>query len=101
MSTPEPSDFTEWASWFKCLADGTRLRILHFVATAPNPVTVGEIVDEIGMSQSTVSRHLQVLAEQRFVFAEPDGVRTMIRANEKCMIELPEAAEALMGRSTG
>ncbi len=98
MADPRDEDFAEWALWFKCLADPTRLRILRFVATQSEAVTVGQIVDAIGMSQSTVSRHLQILGEQRFVFAEPDGVRTLIRANEKCMTELPKAAEAVMGQ---
>jgi len=55
-------------------------------------------VDAVDMSQSTVSRHLQILGDQRFVFAEADGVRTLIRANETCMTELPRAAEAVMGQ---
>lgn len=97
MKAPDVDDFAEWASWFKCLADPTRLRILHVVASSEEPMTVGEIVDTVEMSQSTVSRHLQVLGEQRFVFTEADGVRTLVRANEKCMTELPEAAEAIMG----
>jgi ArsR family transcriptional regulator len=98
VSTPQRDDFDEWAKWFKCLADPTRLRILHFVSSSGEPVTVGEIVGAVDMSQSTVSRHLQILGEQRFVFAEADGVRTLIRANETCMTELPRAAEAVMGR---
>ena len=87
----------EYASWFRCLADGTRLRVLSFVAAADEPVTVGEIVDAVGKSQSTVSRHLQVLAEERFVFTEADGVRTLVRVNDSCMVALPDAAAAVMG----
>ncbi|MEM8705465.1 MAG: winged helix-turn-helix domain-containing protein [Actinomycetota bacterium] len=87
----------EYASWFRCLADGTRLRVLSFVAAADRPVTVGEIVEAIGKSQSTVSRHLQVLAEERFVFTEADGVRTLVSVNRNCMTELPDAAAAVMG----
>ena len=87
----------EYASWFRCLADGTRLRVLSFVAAADEPVTVGEIVDAVGKSQSTVSRHLQVLAEERFVFTEADGVRTLVRINDSCMVALPDAAAAVMG----
>ena len=87
----------EYASWFRCLADGTRLRVLSFVAAADEPVTVGEIVEAVGKSQSTVSRHLQVLAEERFVFTEADGVRTLVRVNDSCMVALPDAAAAVMG----
>lgn len=59
-------------------------------------MTVGEVVAEVGKSQSTVSRHLQVLAEERFVLTEPDGVRTLVTVNDKCMTALPEAASAIM-----
>jgi len=91
----------EYASWFRALADGTRIRILNHVAAAAEPVTVGQIVEAVGKSQSTVSRHLQVLAEDRFVFAKADGVRTLITANQACMTELPRAAAAIMAVSTG
>ena len=87
----------EYASWFQCLADGTRLRILHVVATSPEPMTVGDIVERLDRSQSTVSRHLQVLASERFVLMEPDGVRTLVSVNPKCMVALPDAAAAVMG----
>lgn len=89
----------EYASWFRCLADGTRVRILNIVASQGAPMTVGEIVDRIGKSQSTVSKHLQVLAEERFIFTEPDGVRTLVRVNDACMTALPEAASAIMARA--
>ena len=88
----------EYASWFRCLADGTRVRILNVVAHSDHPMTVGEIVEIIGKSQSTVSRHLQILAEEEFVLTEPDGVRTLVRVNESCMVALPEAAAAIMAR---
>ena len=86
----------EFASWFRCLADGTRVQILNVVATAAQPLTVGEIVEAVGKSQSTVSRHLQVLADVWFVFLEPDGVRTLVRVNADCMTALPDAAAAIM-----
>ena len=89
----------EYASWFRCLADGTRIRILNIVSTEGKPMTVGEIVDRVGKSQSTVSKHLQVLADERFVFTEPDGVRTLVRVNDACMTALPEAASAIMART--
>ena len=86
----------EYARWFRCLADGTRIRILNYVAAAGEPVTVGQIVESVGKSQSTVSRHLQVLADDRFVFTEADGVRTLVSVNDRCMTALPAAAAAIM-----
>lgn len=97
-------DADEYAQWFQCLADGTRIRILNYVANATEPVVVGEIVEAVGKSQSTVSRHLQILAVDRFVFLETRGVRTYVTANEACMTALPEAAAAIMNNrrpSTG
>jgi DNA-binding transcriptional ArsR family regulator len=91
------SDADEYASWFRCLADGTRLRVLHVVATADRPITVGEIVDQLDKSQSTISRHLSVLADERFVLTEADGVRTLVRVNPDCMSALPTAAAVVMG----
>lgn len=87
----------EYARWFRCLSDGTRIRILNVVATADAPLAVGEIVDAVGRSQSTVSRHLQLLAEDQYVFLEPDGVRTLVRVNAACMTALPAAAAEIMG----
>ena len=91
----------EYASWFRCLADGTRLRVLHVVASADGPITVGEIVERLDKSQSTISRHLRVLADERFVLTEPDGIRTLVRANPDCMSELPLAAAVVMGAPIG
>ena len=89
-------DADEYASWFRCLSDGTRVRILNLVANAGRPLLVGEVVERAGKSQSTVSKHLQILAEHGFVFLEPDGTRTLVRVNEACMTALPDAAAAIM-----
>ena len=99
MRDLEPEIADEYARWFRCLGDGTRIRILRLVATARAPLTVGEIVAAVGKSQSTVSRHLQVLAAEKFVFMEPEGVRTMVRVNEDCMTALPYAAAVIMARA--
>jgi DNA-binding transcriptional ArsR family regulator len=87
----------EYARWFRVLGDGTRVRILNVVARADRPLTVGEIVDVVGKSQSTVSNHLRLLADEEYVFSQPDGVRTLISVNTSCMTALPEAAAVIMG----
>ncbi|MGI9607940.1 MAG: ArsR/SmtB family transcription factor [Acidimicrobiales bacterium] len=99
MSTVTDDDFAEWADWFKCLADPSRLKILNFVSSQTEPLTVGDIVEFTGQSQSTVSHHLKILGTQRFVLTEADGVRTLVRRNELCMTELPLVAAAIMARS--
>ena len=98
MKSLDQTRADEYAQWFRCLSDGTRLRILNVLANADRPMTVGEIVEIVGKSQSTVSRHLQVLADDRFVLTEPEGVRTLVRVNEACMMGLPEAAAEIMAQ---
>ncbi len=90
-------DAHEYASWFRCLADGTRLLVLNAVASADRAMTVGEIVDRVGVGQSTVSHHLRVLAEERFVHMRADGTRTLVTVNADCLQALPEAAARIMG----
>jgi ArsR family transcriptional regulator len=86
----------EYARWFRSLADGTRILVLNTVATSTRPLTVGEIVDSVGKSQSTVSRHLQILAEEEYVFLEPAGTSTLVSINRSCMTALPAAAAHIM-----
>ena len=93
-------DAHEYASWFRCLADGTRLLVLHAVATADRPMTVGEIVDRVGIGQSTVSHHLRTLAAERFVHTRADGTRTLVTVNRDCLQAFPEAAARIMGFDT-
>ncbi len=87
----------EFAGWFRCLSDPTRIRVLNIVARAGRAMTVGEIVEQVGKSQSTVSRHLRVLADDQFVLTEADGVRTFVSVNAECMSALPDAAARIMG----
>ena len=92
-----PEDAHEYAGWFRCLADGTRLLVLNAVATSGRAMTVGEIVDRVGVGQSTVSHHLRTLAEERFVHMRADGTRTLVSVNADCLQALPEAAARIMG----
>lgn len=88
----------EYASWFKALADGTRVQILSVLARAGRPLTVGQIVGAVDVGQSTVSAHLKVLAEVRFVLVEERGTARLYRVNERCVACFPTAADVVMGR---
>lgn len=87
-----------WASWFRALGDASRVLILHQLALARRPLTVGEIVDAVDVGQSTVSHHLKLLAETGFVHAERQGNTSLYRVNERCLEVFPSAAEVVMGR---
>jgi DNA-binding transcriptional ArsR family regulator len=89
---------TTYAGWFRALADPTRVQILNLLATTAQPMSVGEVVDQVAVGQSTVSAHLKVLTEARFVLAEPRGTARLYRVNERCLTCFPTAADVVMGR---
>lgn len=88
----------EYASWFRALADPTRVQLVELLARAKRPMTVGELVTAVGLAQSTVSQHLRILAEVRFVLVEPVGTARQYRINDRCVACFPTAADVLMGR---
>lgn len=87
-----------YASWFRCLADPTRIQILNLLATERRPMTVGEIVAEVDVGQSTVSAHLRKLAETCFVLVDHSGTSSYFRVNERCIDCFPSATEVVMGK---
>ena len=88
-----------YAGWFRALADGTRVQILNLLASAGRAMTVGEIVERVAVGQSTVSAHLKILAEARFVLAERRGTARLYRVNHRCVSCFPSAADVAMGRT--
>lgn len=88
----------EYATWFKALADPTRIQIVSLLARRAVPMNVSEIVAAVTVGQSTVSAHLKVLADVRFVLAEPQGTATYYRINDACVDCFPTAADIVMGR---
>lgn len=88
----------EYASWFKALADATRVQIVALLARHGAPMTVGEITAALEVGQSTVSAHLKILAEVRFVLAERHGTASWYRVNDRCVASFPTAEDVVMGR---
>ncbi len=92
-----PGDASTYAEWFACLADPTRVRLLHTVATQPGEITVGALTEAVGVSQSTCSHHLRKLADVGFVRLRKEGTATLVSVNPACCTGLPHAADAVMG----
>jgi L-amino acid N-acyltransferase YncA/DNA-binding transcriptional ArsR family regulator len=91
-------DAATYAAWFATLADPTRVRLLHAVATAPTgTVRVGDLAEQLGTSQSTASHHVRRLAEVGFLLTEKVGTTTRVRVNAACCTGLPHAADVVMG----
>lgn len=64
-------------SWMTSLADATRARTLRLVEK--HELTVAELCAILQAPQSTVSRHLKVLADEGWVTARPDGTSRLYR----------------------
>lgn len=86
-----------WAGWFGALSDPTRILLLNLLAAAAQPLSVGEIVAAVDVGQSTVSHHLKLLADVRFVLVERVGNSTHWRINDRCLACFPDAAQIVMG----
>jgi L-amino acid N-acyltransferase YncA/DNA-binding transcriptional ArsR family regulator len=87
-----------YAEWFATLADATRVRLLHTVATAPRgSIKVGDLAAELGISQSTCSHHVRKLAEVGFVAVDKVGTSSIVSVNPACCTGLPHAADVVMG----
>jgi DNA-binding transcriptional ArsR family regulator len=87
-----------YASWFRALADPSRVQIVEYLARQARPMSVGELVGAVGLAQSTVSQHLKVLAEVRFVLVDTVGTARHYRINSTCVACFPSAADVVMGR---
>lgn len=71
---------------FEALADPTRRRIVEALRDGERPV--GDIVDEAGIHQSGVSRHLRILQESGFVTMRPDGQRRLYSLRPEPFVQL-------------
>lgn len=89
---------TGYASWFRALADPSRVQIVEYLARHGRPISVGDLTAAVGLAQSTVSQHLKILTDVRFVLVEPVGTARHYRINQRCVACFPSAADVVMGR---
>lgn len=73
---------------FQTLADPTRRRIVETLRRGERQV--GDIVEEAGIHQSGVSRHLRILHESGFVSVRPDGQRRLYSLKPEPFRELED-----------
>src|SRR4051794_8156905 len=74
------------ASAFAVLAEPSRRRILDLLRERERPV--GELVDELGVSQPAVSKHLRVLRDAGVVEARVDAQRRLYRVRPQPLREV-------------
>src|SRR5436305_445228 len=70
------------SSYAKALSHPARVAILHFLIKR-NTCFCGDIVNELPLSQSTVSQHLKELKEAGLIKGEIEGAKVCYCINEK------------------
>lgn len=68
---PGPDKTAELAEIFRLMGDPSRLRIV--LTCLHGPVSVNDVADRLGLSQSLVSHHLRLLRAARLLKAERRG----------------------------
>jgi DNA-binding transcriptional ArsR family regulator len=86
MGTAKTEEFTvkdnKIAMYAKALAHPARIAILHLLIKKQACIC-GDIVDEIPLSQSTVSQHLKELKEAGLIKGEIEGKKVCYCINEE------------------
>ena len=73
---------------FSVIAEPSRREILDLLRDGERPVN--QLVDELGLSQPAVSKHLRVLRDAGLVEVRPDAQRRLYRLRPEPLLELDE-----------
>lgn len=84
---------SETATIAKALGHAARVQIVRLLL-ARDACYCGQLVDELGLAQATVSQHLKMLKEAGLIVGEIEGPRTCYWASRERLTELRE----LVGR---
>ncbi len=87
MTLP-PSALAQVADYFKVLSELSRLQVLCSLRSGCKNVT--EIIEETGLGQANVSKHLKILAQAGIVSRTPQGVSVYYEIAEPFIFELCE-----------
>jgi len=100
MAIPRNQEYTEdlilLADLAKALAHPGRLRILQILAERSSCIC-GEIVDQVPLSQSTVSQHLKELKRVGLVQGEIEGPRTCYCLDPVTLLQARDSFIQLFG----
>ncbi|MEV4902585.1 metalloregulator ArsR/SmtB family transcription factor [Citricoccus sp. NPDC055426] len=104
MSTVESEPLDEvataaYAHLFQALAEPTRLTLVQHLASGEHRVR--DLVDHLGLAQSTVSKHLGFLLECGLVTLRPEGRSTWYSLAEPARLRLLISAAEELLRATG
>lgn len=88
MSQIPISALVQIADYFKVLSELSRLQILCSLKEGAKNVT--EIIEETGLGQANVSRHLKVLTQAGIVQRYPQGVAVYYEVSDPMIFQLCE-----------
>jgi DNA-binding transcriptional ArsR family regulator len=88
------------ASVAKALAHPARLRIIEFLVSRPGCIG-GDIVDEVGLAQSTVSEHLRILKASRLVVGTIERPRICYSLDPAALAPLHALISRIEARGMG
>jgi ArsR family transcriptional regulator, cadmium/lead-responsive transcriptional repressor len=87
-------DLAPAAALFRSLGDPARLAIVRRLALGQARVT--DLVAELGLAQSTVSRHLACLRDCGLVDSRPAGRASMFTLTQPALIDVLASAEEVL-----
>ncbi len=94
MQTVQPTQIELLAKLFRGFGDKTRLAILKSLAESPK--IASQIVEELGLPQSTVSTHLGCLRDCNLVVASKSGRRVTYSLSNGLIKEIIGLAENVL-----
>jgi ArsR family transcriptional regulator len=95
----EPED-AHVAALAKSLAHPARLRIVRLLQATPGCIG-GDIVEAVGLAQSTVSEHLRILKAAGVITGEIDGPRVCYALNPSALAPLADLVAGLTSPPEG
>jgi len=85
----DPEQVTRYADMFAAMGTESRLRIMQLLLSAhPGGMVVGEIQEELGISASNLSHHLDKLKNEDLVTVTRAGTFLRCTANTRTLQEL-------------
>lgn len=89
ISAESTERVAKYADMFSAMGTEPRLRIMQLLLTAhPEGLVVGEIQDELGIPNSTLSHHLDKLRTEDLVVVQREGTFLRYTANTEALQEL-------------
>lgn len=85
----DPEQVTRYADMFAAMGTESRLRIMQLLLSShPDGMVVGEIQEELGISASNLSHHLDKLKNEELITVTRAGTFLRCTANTRTLQEL-------------